>query len=185
MIYPYFSSLLRPNANEHVLVKDQSCAIPKIELQFRRWDGISLNNTLNGKPLIDFDGHPVFAELCLYKLMRLSDWQARWIEIYGSPTKAPRLLTTWDDDRLTVQQHRPITDPWVASLLQRIAAANVGTYAGCWDVVGWYQGQLVFAELKRRKQDRIRATQLGWLEAALQLGLQPHNFLLVEWDFAS
>lgn len=184
MIQTHFPSLLRPSADEHVLVNDQSCAIPKIELQLRRWDGISLNNTLNGKPLIDFDSHPVFAELCLYELMRLSGWQARWIETYGSPAKAPRLLTAWADDRLTVQKHEPITDLWVASLLQRIADVNGGTYAGCWDVVGWHQDQLVFAELKRRKQDRIRATQLGWLEAALQLGLQPHNFLLVEWDFA-
>lgn len=42
---------------------------------------------------------------------------------------------------------------------------------------------MVFAELKRRRLDRIRTTQLAWLEAALQLGLQSENFLLVEWDF--
>lgn len=178
-----FPSLLRPTTIEQVLVNGRSCSIPKVELQLRRWEGIPLTNTLNGKPLIDFGGRPVFAELCLYELVRLSGWQARWVEPYGAPAKAPRLLTAWADDQLTAQHHEPIAEPWVASLLQRIANANGGTYAGCWDIVGWHQDQVVFAELKRRRLDRIRSTQLDWLEAALQLGLQSENFLLVEWDF--
>jgi hypothetical protein len=140
---------------------------------------------MNGKPLIDFGGHPVFAELCIFELMRLSGWQARWVQTFGAATEAPRCLTAWSDNPLTAQQHEPITEHWVANLLQRIAAANGGTYAGCWDVVGWHHDQVVLAELKRRRKDHIRSTQLGWLEAALQLDLQPHNFLLVEWDFCS
>lgn len=179
-----FPSLLRPNTIEQVLVNGHSYSVPKVELQFRCWDGISLSNTLNGKPLIDFGGKPVFAELSVYELMRLSGWQARWVCTYGAPVQAPRLLAAWADVQLIAQQHQPIAEPWVVSLLQRIADTNGGSYAGCWDVVGWYQDQLVFAELKRRKQDRIRATQLSWLEAALHHGLQPHNFLLVEWDYA-
>lgn len=106
-----FPSLLRPTTSEQVLVNGQSWAIPKVELQLRRWEGISLINTLNGKPLIDFGGRPVSAELCLYELVRLSGWQARWVEPYGAPAKAPRLLTAWADDRLTAQHHEPIADP--------------------------------------------------------------------------
>lgn len=177
-------SLLRPNATEQVMVNGQACSVPKVELQLRRWEGASLNNTFNGKPLIDFGGHPMFAEICVYELMRLSGWQARWVCTYGAPAKVPRLLAGWADVQLAAQQQHPIAEPSVVSLLQRLANTNGGSYAGCWDVIGWHQDQLVFAELKRRKQDSIRTTQIGWLEAALQHGLQLDNFLLVEWDFA-
>ena len=135
-----FPSLLRPTTSEQVLINGRSWAIPKVELQLRQWEGISLTNTLNGKPLIDFGGRPVFAELCLYELVRLSGWQARWVKPYGAPAKAPRLLTAWADDQLTAQHHKPISDPRVASLLQRIADVNGGTYVGCWDIVGWHLG---------------------------------------------
>ena len=69
-------------------------------------------------------------------------------------------------------------------MMQRMAAVNQNRYAGCWDVVGWSGPDLLFAELKRRKQDRVRATQHRWLAAGLQVGLQAENFLLVEWAFA-
>ncbi|WP_157530270.1 hypothetical protein [Hymenobacter norwichensis] len=52
-------------------------------------------------------------------------------------------------------------------------------------MVCWNGEAVVFAELKRHKKDRIRPTQPRWLEAALRVGLEPKNFLLVEWDLAS
>ena len=70
----------------------------------------------------------------------------------------------------------------MSNLLQNIAERNGNTYAGCWDIVGWHKEMVVFAELKRRKKDRMQQTQLKWLAAALQVGLKPENFLLVEWD---
>ena len=56
--------------------------------------------------------------------------------------------------------------------LRTIAAANGGTYGGCWDVVAWTRDaagghRLVFAESKRKGSDRIRPTQLRWHQAAL------------------
>jgi len=177
-------SLLRPTASEALLVNDQKLYVPRAELTLRRWKGISLANTFGGKPLIDFGGRPVFAELCVYELMRLSGWQARWVETYGAPANAPNHFTGWVDDRLGSQQHDPITEPVIVSALQRTAAGNQGSYAGCWDVVGWNKADILFAELKRRKQDQVRSTQHRWLRAGLEAGLQPDNFLLVEWDFA-
>jgi hypothetical protein len=159
--------------------------IPKVELQFRQWQGSPLSSTFGNKPLIDFGGRPLFAELCVYELMRLSGWQARWVETYGAGAMTPNHLTRWADAGLAGQQHERITDPWLLELLHRIAQANGRTYAGCWDVLGWKGETVLFAELKRLKKDRIRPTQPRWLEAALQVGLQPTNFLLVEWDLAT
>ena len=96
----------------------------------------------------------------------------------------PNHFTAWTDAGLTEQRHDPVTAPAVMDLLQRQAVANQNSFAGCWDVVGWRGEQVLFAELKRRRQDRIRSSQHRWLEAGLRIGLQPENFLLVEWDFA-
>ncbi|MCB2380375.1 hypothetical protein LGH70_22475 [Hymenobacter sp. BT635] len=181
MIYP---SLLRPTSQESFALPSGPLAIPKAELTLRRWAGAPITNTFGGKALIDFAGRPLFAELCVYELLRLSGWEARWVETYGAPAMRPNHFTAWADDRLGMQQHDPIMEPWVIDSLERIAAANVSSYAGCWDVVGWNGTDLLFAELKRRKQDRVRSTQHRWLEAGLQAGLKPGNFLLVEWDFA-
>ena len=43
-------------------------------------------------------------------------------------------------------------------------------------------GRLVFAESKKHKKDRIRGTQLRWLEAALTCGMRVEDFVVVEWD---
>jgi len=68
-------------------------------------------------------------------------------------------------------------------LLNSVAAHNKGSYAGCWDVLGWHGETIIFAELKRPKKDRVQATQPTWLEAGLKEGLRLENFLFVEWDF--
>ena len=180
-----YPSLLRPTTTEVLTGADRVLTVPKVELQLRRWSGAPVSNTFGNKPLIDFGGRPVFAELCVYELARLSGWQARWVETYGAGAVTPHHFTTWADAGLAGQQHDPIPDPAVQDLLLRIAQANGDTYAGCWDVVCWNGEAMVFAELKRHKKDRIRATQPRWLEAALQVGLEPANFLLVEWDLAS
>ena len=43
---------------------------------------------------------------------------------------------------------------------------------------------MLFVESKRAGKDAMRETQLRWLEAALDLGLTPDDFLLVERSFA-
>lgn len=182
MSFPY-PSLLRPNTIEVIASNDQALAIPKVELRFRRWEGAPLSNTFGNKPLIDFGGRAVFAELCLYELLRLSGWQARWVETYGAGAMSPGHFTQWADAGLAGQQHEPIQDPAMLALLLKIAQANGNTYAGCWDIVGWQGDTVLFAELKRHRKDRLRPTQPRWLEAGLRVGLQPANFLLVEWDF--
>ncbi len=130
----------------------------------------------------------MFAELCVYELFRLSGWNARWVEAYGAPASRPNMFTAWLDipsEQRKQQPHQPLpeNEHWVADALAAIANNNNGKYAGCWDVLGWHGTTIVFAELKRRKRDRVQATQPAWLAAGLQAGLQPENFLFVEWDF--
>jgi hypothetical protein len=179
MQYP---SLLRPTGVEKMMVQGRPLVIPKLALTLRSWTGPSITHTLNGKPLLDFGGRPVFAELCVYELTRLSGWDARWVETYGAPALRPHCFTSWADALLGEQKHDPIAEPFVTNLLQHMAMANGNTYAGCWDVVAWKGERVLFMELKRRKQDQIRATQLAWLETGVRLGMRVEDFLLVEWD---
>lgn len=180
-----YPSLLRPTTTEAVIVNDHLLHVPKVELSLQRWEGAPLTHTFGSKPLLDFGGRPTFAELCVYELIRLSGWQARWVETYGAPAMSPHFFTAWVDERPGAQQHVPITEPWVLGILQDLAAGNRSSYAGCWDVVGWHGATILFAELKRRGKDRVRSTQHRWLAAGLEAGLQIDNFLLVEWDFAT
>ena len=179
-----YPSLLRPTTTETLGLGGLQVLVPKVELHLRPWQGAPIADMFGGKPLIDFAGQPVFAELAVYELLRLSGWQARWIETYGAPAASPKCYTAWLPTSSWSQQvHQPIEDASVQSRLQAIAVANGHTFAGCWDVVGWHGTKLLFAECKRRRQDRLRSTQPRWLAASLQAGLQPENFLLVEWDF--
>ena len=114
-----------------------------------------------------------------------SGWQARWVETYSAGAMTPYHFTTWADAELAGQYHDPILEPAVQDLLLKIAQANGNSYAGCWDVVCWNDEAVVIAELKRHKKDRISPTQPRWLEAALLVGSEPQNFLLVEWDLGS
>ncbi|MDO7887106.1 hypothetical protein [Hymenobacter cheonanensis] len=161
--------------------------VPKVELQLRRWSGEPIADSFGGKPVIDFAGRPMFAELAVYELFRLSGWEARWIETYGAPTQSPKHYVDWHPslpkELRKTQLHQAIADEEMLTVLQKAAAANGGSFAGCWDVLGWQGDKLIFAECKRHRKDKLQATQPRWLQAGLAAGLQPENFLLVEWDF--
>lgn len=181
-LYP---SLLRPTTAESLIVNKQPVTVPKAELRLRKWAGAAIADDFGHKPLLDVAGKPLFAELCVYELFRLSGWDARWLETYGAPARNPSCFTRWLPEVARAEQPRqPIVEEEITNLLQRLAAANHNTYAGCWDTVGWHNSTVLFAELKRYKKDKLQPTQPRWLQAGLQVGLQPENFLLVEWDFA-
>ena len=67
-------------------------------------------------------------------------------------------------------------------MLDGIAKVNGNSYAGCWDVLAWKNDKVIFAESKRTKKDKISATLINWLSAGLNYGLNPGNFLIVQWD---
>lgn len=129
------------------------------------------------------DGKPMFAELAIMHLFLKSGWQARWIETYAR-MKNPFYLSEWKDDKYKNQTPSPIMNNRITNLLKEIAILN-GSYSGCWDVLGWKNDEITFAESKRFKKDRIRGTQINWLDAGLRFGLTPENFRIIQWDFSN
>lgn len=142
-------------------------------------DGV---HNFGSKTLLEVDGHAQFAEVAILRLFEAASWEGRWVETYGKPALQPGLWRAWHLDGPSAQVQRPIEEAWVNERLRAIAVANGNSYNGCWDVVVWKEDRLVFAESKRKGKDRIRATQLRWLEAALKCGCAVEDFLVVEWD---
>ncbi len=143
-------------------------------------DGV---HTFGGKDLLVVDSRPQFAEVAILRAFEEAGWQGRWLETYPY-RKNPRLWKAWHPDGPRAQVHVPIAETWVIEKLNAIAAANNNSFSGCWDVVAWKNDHLVFAESKKQKKDRMRGTQVRWLEAALRCGCAVEDFLVVEWSTA-
>lgn len=138
-------------------------------------------HTFGGKDLVLVDGRAQFAEVAILRAFEAEGWEGRWLETYGKPAMKPALWREWKPEGPVAQEHDPIEAASVNERLHAIAVANGNTYAGCWDVVAWKGERLVFAESKKQKKDRLRGTQLRWLEAALKCGMAVEDFLVAEW----
>ena len=179
-MYPHF---LNPAYSEVFNLESKAIEVPKCIIQFQKWNGTPVKETFGGKPIVSVDGKPMFAEMAIMTLFINDGWQARWVETYGRRNKEAICLTEWKDDKYANQKHEPINDEKTLETITGIAKLNNNSYSGCWDVLAWKNGMVIFAEAKRNNKDSIRANQNNWLAAALSFGLRPENFLLVQWDF--
>jgi hypothetical protein len=155
------------------------------DLFFKRWKGQPMKNTFGKKPLIDYKGMPLFAELAIQHLLVKEGWSARWVCTYSTSKKKPYLLADWEDKPLINQKKEPINDIFCENLLEKISFENGNSYQGCWDIVAWKNSNILFVESKHKGKDRIRESQFRWFKTGLSVGLSIKNFLIVEWEFES
>jgi hypothetical protein len=174
---------LTPSSLELFEIHGQVVEIPKCIITFDRWTGEPVKETFGGKAIVSVNNKPMFAELGIMTHFVDDGWEARWVETYGRGNMEPKCLTAWKDDKYGNQEHQPIGNDKIITLLADIAKLNGGSYKGCWDVLAWKGNTVVFAESKRTKKDAIRTSQSNWLEAGLKYGLSKENFLVVQWDF--
>jgi hypothetical protein len=174
---------LEPDHEETLLVDGLNVTIPSVSLSFRRWTGKTLHNTLGGKPVVEYDGKPMFAELAIVSMCISGGWSARWVETYASRGGQPRYLTEWADKPLNQQQVRPVDSSYHQDLQDRMTRTNHDSCSGCWDVLAWKGHHTLFMESKHYRKDRIRKSQVSWLSSGLSVGLMPVNFLIVLWEF--
>lgn len=168
---PVYPDELTPRATEFLtLPSEREVELPKATPQFRMWTGLAPKDRYGGKPLLDFKGEMVFAELAILRLFERAGWQGRWVDGYRGKYR----VGYWGDD---TTKDLP---PQQQAVLDAIRA-KTGSRGGCFDVLCWRAGQTVFAEAKWKAHDRIRASQRRWLEAALGLGIPAGSFLIVEW----
>ncbi len=179
LTYPDF---LKPTDIEVFSLENTTIAIPKCIIAFEKWSGSPIKNTFGGKPVVCVNNQPMFAELAIMTYFISEGWDSRWIETYGKSNKEPIYLSNWKDDKYKNQEHTPIRNERILKLLNGIAIHNDNSFSGCWDVLAWHNENIIFAESKRTKKDKIRQTQVNWLNAGLKSGLNSNNFLVIQWD---
>ena len=123
------------------------------------------------KPTVDFEGTPTWAELVIVRLLERQGWEARW-------------LKNWTGGRemcVDVGRARPLPQG-VGDMLGRIdRRAAIATGGGAWDILAWRDSEYLCIESKQhRSSDRLRSTQLAWLEAAIAEGID--GYAIVEYE---
>ena len=162
---------LVPTAREAIALpmSGRSIDVPVTRIAFAAWTGEPIADTYGGKPVLDVAGHPLFAELAILRELESNGWKGVWVDSYSR-----RMLTGWPAIRGEM-------DRGPRRMFDGISQLRRGR---SWDVFAWCDDKVLFAEAKRRGKDAIRDQQRAWLEAALERGLTPTEFLLVEWSLA-
>jgi hypothetical protein len=174
---------LTPHHTEIFSYEDGDVIVPKCVITFDKWLGEPVTETFGGKAIVDLHNKPMFAELAIMFHFIFDGWDSRWVETYARGNKEPICLSEWKDDKYKNQVNVPFANDDLMQMIREIAKGNANSFNGCWDVLSYKDGNVLFSESKRRKHDRLRQTQNNWLKAALAYGLKPENFLVVEWDF--
>jgi hypothetical protein len=158
---------LVPTGYEEIrLLTGQVVSIPKAKPVFE--PGEPLKDTYGGKPVIDLNGEPVFAELAILRLLQAERWQGVWIDTFRKKK--------W----IAIKQCMELPSD-KNEFLERIYQ-SAGSRSGCFDVYCWRDDQVLFIEAKQKGRDRIRDSQRRWLAAALKSKLRIESFLIVEWS---
>lgn len=179
MIHP---KLLLPNGIEKFNIDSKIIEIPKCSVRLKKWEG-TIQDTFGSKPIINHHNKPMFAEFVIVNLLKESGWDARWVGTYGSPKMSPIFLQEWNGNNISNQKNYPIENEKINQIIHTIALDNNKSYSGCWDIISWKDDQVLFIESKRSKKDKIRNSQIGWLQAVLKNQLSENNLMIFEWDF--
>lgn len=160
---------LSPTSYEELkLPSGTVCHIPKCEPVFQLWTGVPLPDTSGGKAVLEFNGFPVFAEIAILRCLEHAGWQGVWVDTYRKGY------------RITNDEFTSLPSEKLALLDQIYDKAQ--SCSGCFDIFVWRGESILFAESKWKGKDLIRATQLRWLDTALNIGHRVDSFLIVEWD---
>lgn len=165
--------LLKPNSFCILPINGTSQKIGMATPILPPWVGVKPNDTYGGKPIVNLNGTPTFAELFLLECMRSNGWQGAWIDSYKQ--------------KYRVHYFEPREVPGLPDEPRKVLSRILGHSnfpKSCWDLVCWKgRDKLVFVEAKRKSKDKIRDSQIQFIERALSNGLHPNQFLIVEWEF--
>jgi hypothetical protein len=146
--------------------------IPKATPSFRRFEGEFAGSDWGNKPILDFEGVPLFAELVVWRLFEREGWSGGWM------SGTTRYRTQMPSESKTIYA---LPDPQ-RQLLDDIYN-RAGVRRGRADVYCWKGEAIAFAEVKHRDNDQISPDQRAWIEAALRVGVPLASLLIVEWEF--
>lgn len=135
------------------------------------WTGKPIIDTYGNKPVLNYNGKPLFAELYALKMYKDQGYDGVWADTFRKifRTELPENHT----DEILLPK----------IIKNKLSKINPdGKMSGTWDLILWKKNQLKFVELKRKGKDKIRSTQIEFLEKAINCGLQARNFEIFEWE---
>lgn len=180
-----FPGELEPNAELPFALPAGRMAIRSTSPNFKPWpvDRPRPADTKGNKPLVEVGGQVSFGELAILAALLREGWEGRWIDNYPLPPTFR--VAYWDQQLVKLSRERANAAlPQAPRALYETICARAGDQrgGGAWDVIAWRGDEMVFIEAKKRASgDKIRDSQLRWLDAALKLGVPRECFLFVEW----
>lgn len=145
--------------------------IPISYHQIPKWTRKVDIDSYGGKSLINFDGTPVFAEIYALRYFEQQGFTGIWVDNYKR-----RLVND-----MSLQTIKDQVDTTVIELLKDINGKVFR--AGTWDLLLWNENkEFKFVELKRTGKDKIRPSQIDFLERAITKGYQLNQFEIYEWN---
>jgi hypothetical protein len=167
---------LRPTGTFQVrLISGQNINLPLCQPTFKSWLGVQPPFTFGRKRVLNYKDQPVFAELMILNLLREKMWDGVWISSFGG-TKYLREMPR--DYRLGQSVDLPPKHKRLLDDIQKVACSK----GGCFNVLAWRDGQILFLDAKRKSHDKIRDMQRRWIEAAISTGIAPEKLIIVEWS---
>jgi hypothetical protein len=157
------------------LPSGETIQLPCCRPIFERW-ALPISFDFGHKPLLTYQGRPVFAELLILRLLEGCGWNGIWVSSYGGI----KYLRQMPQDSSLAQGRVSLPDDREGFLNQ--IWRRSGQRGGCFDVYAWRGEQVIFCEAKRQGKDRIRLSQRRWIEAAISEGVAPDSLLVVEWS---
>lgn len=137
---------------------------------FKRWTGNPITDTYGGKAVLAFKDKPLYAELVALEMYKESGYDGVWVDTYRRKYRIG-LPENSESVKLPVD---------INEKLQAIIEHNK-TSNGIWDLLLWNGEGLKFVELKRKRKDAIRASQIKFLESAIAVGFSLNQFEILEW----
>jgi hypothetical protein len=149
-----------PGREEPVYVATQRWALEP-------WEGAdppSLAKIWSRKPKFAVNGSRSCAELAIVHHLRDEGWHGVWVNSFG-----PReLRSEWFPAPAVKTLAATGAPGWAVEAFERLRAANGGTFSGFFDVFAWREpSEVSFYEVKVGP-DRIRPTQLRFVDVALR-----------------
>jgi hypothetical protein len=141
---------------------------------FEKWSGNPITDIYGGKAVLNFKDKPLYAELVALEIFKESGYDGVWVDTYRRKFRIG-----------LPENSNPVELPHEIKVkLQSIIEEN-STSNGIWDLLLWKGDILKFVELKRKRKDAIRSTQIKFLTSALVVGFSLNQFEILEWDINS
>lgn len=134
------------------------------------WKGEPIQNTYGNKPVLNYNGKPLFAELFALRQFNEKGYNGVWADTYRRKfrTELPEVNEPIIQLPVFIQEKLNDINP-------------NGKLNGTWDLILWKENEIKFIELKRKGKDRIQQSQIDFFERALNIGLLLDSFEIFEW----